>query len=153
MQKSYAFDTSSMVHLRSSSCIASDYCSVAFSLVAHYHDLNHSNTRAIWQACLFNSCRRAFLHLLCALHGTPLPSIPFGIKRFQFFHASSSGKRTDKDVIAKSSPLPCRYFIKGFAYNPQKGTARFKKPKINCPAALLHPPPKSPCRLAAKMFK
>ena len=72
-----------MVHLRSSSCITSDYCSAAFSLVAHYHDLNHSSTRAIWQACLFNSCRRAFLHLLCALHGTPPPCVPLGTRRFQ----------------------------------------------------------------------
>ena len=53
-----------------------------FSLIAHYHDLNHSSIRVIWQACLFNSCRRAYLHLPCALHGTPPPGVPFGTRRF-----------------------------------------------------------------------
>ena len=66
---------------------------ITFSLIAHYHDLNHSSIRVIWQACLFNSCRRTFLHLLCALHGTPPPYVPFGIRRFFSFHRLSDNSQ------------------------------------------------------------
>ena len=73
---------------------------ITFSLIAHYHDLNHSSIRVIWQACLFNSCRRTFLHLPYALHGTPPPYVPFGIRRFFSFHKLSDNSQAWMYILA-----------------------------------------------------